>query len=78
MPDPCNLDDSRVSLRLAVPDRQPLAGLLDEGVSVLAGLGARGMVTAPLLGEHVASRILNLPSPLDQGMASVVNPKRFS
>ena len=78
MPDPGNLDDSRVSLRLAVPDRQPLAGLLDEGVSVLAGLGARGMVTAPLLGEHVASRILNLPSPLDQGMASVVNPKRFS
>lgn len=68
----------RVSLRLAVPDRQPLAGQLAERVHVLAGLGARGMVTAPILGEHVASAITGAPSPLDQGMQSVVDPQRFA
>lgn len=68
----------RASLRLAVPDRHPLAGRLDEGLYILAGLGARGMVTAPILGEHVASLMVNAASPLDIGMASVVDPLRFT
>ena len=68
----------RTSLRLASPDRQPVAGKLGEGLFVLSCLGARGMVTAPILGEYIASLGLGLPSPLDKAMEAVVDPGRFS
>lgn len=68
----------RTSLRLASPDRQPLAGQIEDGLFILTALGARGMVTGPLLGEFVASRITGEPSPLDLGMERVVDPLRFS
>ncbi|MCE2518098.1 MAG: FAD-dependent oxidoreductase, partial [Alphaproteobacteria bacterium] len=68
----------RVSFRLASADRQPVAGQVDDDLYVLAALGARGMVTGPLLGEHVATVMTGAPSPLDRGMASVVDPFRFS
>ena len=68
----------RVSFRLASPDRQPVAGQIGEGLYVLAALGARGMVTGPLLGEYVAAVMTGAPSPLDRGMAAVVDPFRFS
>lgn len=73
----CDTWQGRTSLRLASPDRQPLAGAVSTGFYVLAGLGARGMVTAPILGEHIASLILGLPSPLNDDMAGVVAPGRF-
>jgi len=77
-PDPDSHDwDGRTSLRLASPDRQPLAGKIDETLFVLTALGARGMVTGPLLGEFIASRIAGEPSPLDTGMEAVVDPLRF-
>jgi len=69
--------EGRTSLRLASPDRQPLAGKIDENLYVLTALGARGMVTGPLLGEFIASRIAGEPSPLDTGMETVVDPLRF-
>ena len=78
MPSADSIREGRVSLRLAVPDRQPVAGMLDGGVYILAALGARGMVTAPLLGEWVAGLVLGRPSPLDRGMAAVVDARRFS
>ena len=68
----------RTSLRLASPDRQPVAGRLGAGLYVLSGLGARGMVTAPILGEYIASLVLGLPSPLDAAMEAVIDPGRFS
>ena len=77
MPPADAIPDGRVSLRLAAPDRQPLAGRLDRGVYALAGLGARGMVTGPLLGEWVAGLILGRPSPLDTGMEAVVAAGRL-
>ena len=40
---------------------------------MLSGLGARGMVTAPILGEYIASLVLGLPSPLDKSMEAVVD-----
>ena len=77
-----NLNDlndlsGRTSLRLASPDRHPLAGQLAKGIYTLTGLGARGMVTAPILGEYIASLILGVPSPLDTAMSEVVDPDRF-
>lgn len=68
----------RMSYRLASPDRQPVAGLLGDGMAIVTALGARGMVTGPILGEYVAALMLDRPSPLDLGMASVVDPYRFS
>jgi tRNA 5-methylaminomethyl-2-thiouridine biosynthesis bifunctional protein len=47
------------------------------GLWVLAGLGARGFTTAPLLGEHIAAQILGSPSPLPLDLATVVHPARF-
>lgn len=68
----------RTSLRLASPDRQPLAGEIDENLYLLTALGARGMVTGPLLGEFIASKIAREPSPLDIGMETGVDPFRFN
>jgi len=68
----------RTSLRLAAPDRHPLAGQLDEGLYTLTALGARGMVTGPMLGEYIAALIAGEPSPLDRDMEDLINPLRFS
>lgn len=70
--------EGRLSYRLASKDRQPVAGVIDDGLSIITALGARGMVTGPILGEYVASLILGRPSPLDLGMAAVVDPFRFN
>ena len=68
----------RASWRLAATDRQPVAGKVGKGLYILAALGARGMVTGPIAGDHVASLITDAPSPFDRGMRGVVNPYRFS
>lgn len=68
----------RVSFRLASKDRSPIAGDLGNGLYVIAALGARGMVTGPILGQYIASLIMQTPSPLDRGAASLVDPYRFS
>ena len=68
----------RASYRLSTADRQPLAGAVAEGLWVLGGLGARGMVTAPLLGEHLAARLCDEPSPLGRMAAMAVEPVRFA
>jgi tRNA 5-methylaminomethyl-2-thiouridine biosynthesis bifunctional protein len=45
---------------------------------VLTGFGARGFTLAPLLAEHVASRLVGAPSPLAGPLAAVVDPARFA
>lgn len=44
---------------------------------VLTGLGARGLVSAPLLAEHLAAQICGQPSPLPQSVVRLVHPGRF-
>ena len=68
----------RTSFRLASRDRAPIAGQVGKGLYMIAALGARGMVTGPILGQHIASLMMNTPSPLDRGAASMVDPYRFS
>ncbi len=68
----------RLSYRIAAKDRQPIAGKIGDGLYILTALGARGMVTGPILGAHVAAVMCGAPSPLDLGMASVIDPFRFS
>ena len=68
----------RTSFRLASKDRAPIAGQIGNGLYLIAALGARGMVTGPILGQYIASLMMNTPSPLDRGAASMVDPYRFS
>ena len=73
--------DGRASIRVATPDRLPLAGAADErapGLFVLSGFGARGFTLAPLLAEHVAALALGAPSPLPAPLAAFVEPARFA
>jgi len=64
-------------VRAATGDHQPVAGLLEEGLYALTGLGGRGFTLAPLLAEHVAALVLNLPSPLPAALAALVDPARL-
>lgn len=68
---------SRKAVRATTPDRLPVVGALDAGLHVLTGLGSRGFCVAPLLGEHLAARIMNQPSPLPNTAAERLAPGRF-
>ncbi len=48
-----------------------------HGLYVNAGHGSKGMITAPLCGELVANLITKTPLPLDENLASGMNPSRF-
>ncbi len=48
-----------------------------EGLYVNAGHGSKGMITAPICGELIASLITNSDFPIDQKLASKLNPSRF-
>lgn len=67
----------RAAVRAVTPDRLPLAGRLEPGLFVLAGLGSRGYTWAPLLAEHVAAAALDVASPLPADFAALVQPGRF-
>ncbi len=48
-----------------------------NGIYVIGGLGARGLTLAPLLGERIASEILNEPMPLTRPALDAIHPARF-
>jgi tRNA 5-methylaminomethyl-2-thiouridine biosynthesis bifunctional protein len=48
-----------------------------EGLYVLTGLGARGLCSAPLLGQILSNEICNKPYPLDWQMMFALAPNRF-
>lgn len=73
--------EGRASIRVATPDRLPVAGAAPQGPAglfVLSGFGARGFTLAPLLAEHVAALALGAPSPLPGPLAAIVEPGRFA
>jgi tRNA 5-methylaminomethyl-2-thiouridine biosynthesis bifunctional protein len=47
------------------------------GLWVIAGLGARGLVTAPLVGEFLAAQISGGTSPVGAEIAAALHPARF-
>jgi tRNA 5-methylaminomethyl-2-thiouridine biosynthesis bifunctional protein len=69
--------EGRAAIRATTPDRAPLAGIRDDGVLVLTGLGSRGFCLAPLLAEHLVARVLGLPSPLPRHLSHPLDPSRF-
>ena len=65
-----------VGFRSTTPDHMPVAGQLSERF-VLAGLGGKGLMYAPLLAEHLTALISGSPSPLPEDAAQRVSPQRF-
>lgn len=67
----------RAAIRATTADHVPIAGKVQDGLYVLAGLGSRGFCLAPLLAEHVVAGILAAPSPLPRELSRLVRPGRF-
>ena len=70
----------RVSHRPMSPDRLPLVGPLaaGDGLWIINGFGARGMVFASICAELLASQISSDPMPLESDLVCALAPLRFS
>ena len=68
---------ARASLRVSTRDRMPVAGHVQDNIYCVGALGARGLTTAPLLGQLVACQVLGLELPLDDTIAPLLNPQRL-
>jgi tRNA 5-methylaminomethyl-2-thiouridine biosynthesis bifunctional protein len=78
--------DGRVALRTATADRLPACGPLPQGTGhtnpmssllLLAGLGARGLIWAPLCAEILASQLDAEPNPVEHSLIAAMNPTRL-
>ena len=76
--DPALLD-GRVSFRPMSPDRLPIVGPLsaNEGLWIIDGFGARGLVFASICAELLACQISDAPLPLEADLISAIAPTRF-
>lgn len=68
----------RTALRATIRNYVPLAGMVEDGLFVLGGLGSRGFLTAPLLAELIADQISNAPLPLEGDLVAALDPRRYS
>lgn len=82
--DPASLQ-GRVGLRTATADRLPACGAIEShepphagapGLHLLTGLGARGLIWAPLCAEILASRLTDEPNPVEASLAAALRPER--
>jgi tRNA 5-methylaminomethyl-2-thiouridine biosynthesis bifunctional protein len=66
------------AFRATTPDRLPLVGALPDadGLHALLGLGARGLVWAPLGAELLAAELEREPLPLERELVSAVGAGR--
>lgn len=69
---------AKAGIRATIPDHLPLAGKLQSHIWLLGGLGARGLLFAPLLAEHLAAALCDEPSPIPQELSKLVSPIRFA
>ncbi len=76
--DPATLD-GRVSFRPMSPDRLPIIGPLSasEGLWIIDGFGARGLVFASICAELLACQMSGEPLPLEADLVAAVSPARF-
>jgi tRNA 5-methylaminomethyl-2-thiouridine biosynthesis bifunctional protein len=73
--DPARLA-GRVAFRATTPDRLPIYGALPEhpGIRTALGLGANGLLWAPLCAELLASHMEGEPLPLERDLAAAIGP----
>lgn len=69
--------EGRAAIRATTPDRLPLAGISEDRLLLLTGLGSRGFCLAPLLAEHLIAQALGIPSPLPRQLSQLVESRRF-
>ena len=69
--------DVFTGIRVRTRDRNPVMGRVSDGRWMLAGLGARGFSTAPLLGEALADLLCGTPPPLPAAILDRLSPQRF-
>jgi tRNA 5-methylaminomethyl-2-thiouridine biosynthesis bifunctional protein len=67
----------RSSIRATTPDRMPYVGALDAGLYVSTGYGSRGLLSAPLAAEIIASSMVGEMLPVTRALAQAVDPLRF-
>ena len=72
---PGKIKKSRASVRVTTPDSIPRAGRVAPGISVFTGLGGRGFVHAPLIGETLVSIICDDPLPVAPRILALLDPK---
>jgi tRNA 5-methylaminomethyl-2-thiouridine biosynthesis bifunctional protein len=65
----------RTSLRATTPSRLPHVGQVMEGVYVTVGHGSRGMISAPLAAELIASEICGEPLPVSRALRAALAPR---
>jgi len=74
--------DGRAAIRTTTPDRLPACGPLatdaGEGLHVVTGLGARGLIWAPLCAEVLAAHLEDEPNPIERSLIEAVMPGRLS
>lgn len=69
--------EGRVGYRSTTPDRLPVFGEVRPGLMVATGLGARGLLWAPLAAEVLASQLEDEPLPVERSLAQAIGPRRF-
>ncbi len=65
-------DDLRLGLRREYPP-----GRVAPNIFIFAGLGSRGLVTAPLCAAALRAEMIGAPSPLEREIAEALHPARF-
>lgn len=53
------------------------AGKMQPGLFILASLGSRGLVTAPLAAAMIAREMAGAPAPVESAVAEALHPARF-
>ena len=64
-------------MRVSAYDRMPMMGSLEKNLFLLSGLGSRGMVLGPLLGEALADLICEKPLSIDMEVLNACDPHRI-
>ncbi len=80
-PEEARISERWTGVRAVYRDRLPLVGAssLDPEDRVLLSLGhgSRGLLYAPVSGELLADRLLELPEPLERGVSRRLSPRRL-
>lgn len=72
-----SVQSAKTGIRATVPDHLPIAGALSDTLWVFGGLGARGLLFAPLLAEQLACELLARPYPLSAALRALTASSRF-